>query len=126
VDCVIAESMEEEAETKIVPVQEINANWMAWTSGPRRYPFHGSPEQRKDHCLERPHGVFEMDAFSRGTFALAHSVANSMLFPSSAAGTRCGIDRAGRGTTCLHFNGGRAFLELLEGKTAGHARPEQS
>jgi len=34
VDCVIAESMSADAETKIVPVQEINAKWMGLDIGP--------------------------------------------------------------------------------------------
>ncbi len=34
VDCVIAESRDAEAETKIVPVQEINPQWMGLDIGP--------------------------------------------------------------------------------------------
>ena len=43
VDCVIAETKEPEAETKIVPIQEINPQWMGLDIGPPRSPSSRRP-----------------------------------------------------------------------------------
>jgi len=119
VDCVIAESMEEEAETKIVPVQEINANWMGLDIGPATITlFTEALNNAKTIVWNGPMGVFEKDAFSRGTFALAHSVANSYALSIVGGGdTDVAIDRAGERDNMSYIStGGGAFLELLEGK----------
>ena len=119
VDCVIAESLEEEAETKIVPVQEINANWMGLDIGPATITlFTEALNNAKTIVWNGPMGVFEMDAFSRGTFALAHSVANSYALSIVGGGdTDVAIDQAGERDNMSYIStGGGAFLELLEGK----------
>jgi phosphoglycerate kinase len=119
VDCVIAESMEAEAETKIVPVQEINAHWMGLDIGPATITlFTEALSNAKTIVWNGPMGVFEQDAFSRGTFALAHSVANSYALSIVGGGdTDVAIDRAGERDNMSYIStGGGAFLELLEGK----------
>ena len=119
VDCVIAESMEEDAETKIVPVQEINAHWMGLDIGPATITlFTEALNNAKTIVWNGPMGVFEMDAFSRGTFALAHSVANSYALSIVGGGdTDVAIDQAGERDNMSYMStGGGAFLELLEGK----------
>lgn len=119
VDCVIAESMEDEAETKIVPIQEINANWMGLDIGPATITlFTEALNNAKTIVWNGPMGVFEKDAFSRGTFALAHSVANSYALSIVGGGdTDVAIDRAGERDNMSYIStGGGAFLELLEGK----------
>ncbi|HPX11675.1 MAG TPA: phosphoglycerate kinase, partial [Syntrophales bacterium] len=68
VDCVIAESMEDQAETKIVPVQEINPNWMGLDIGPATITlFSEALGNAKTIVWNGPMGVFEKDAYSRGT-----------------------------------------------------------
>ncbi|HOD34381.1 MAG TPA: phosphoglycerate kinase [Syntrophales bacterium] len=119
VDCVVAESMEDEAETKIVPVQEINANWIGLDIGPATITlFTEALNNAKTIVWNGPMGVFEKDAFSRGTFALAHSVANSYALSIVGGGdTDVAIDRAGERDNMSYIStGGGAFLELLEGK----------
>jgi len=119
VDCVVAESMEDEAETKIVPVQEINANWIGLDIGPATITlFTEAQNNAKTIVWNGPMGVFEKDAFSRGTFALAHSVANSYALSIVGGGdTDVAIDRAGERDNMSYIStGGGAFLELLEGK----------
>jgi len=63
-------------------------------------------------------GVFEKDAYSRGTFALAHSVANSYALTIVGGGdTDVAIHRAKESDNISYIStGGGAFLELLEGK----------
>lgn len=119
VDCVIAESMEDQAETKIVPVQEINPNWMGLDIGPATITlFSEALGNAKTIVWNGPMGVFEKDAYSRGTFALAHSVANSYALTIVGGGdTDVAIHRAKESDNISYIStGGGAFLELLEGK----------
>jgi phosphoglycerate kinase len=66
-----------------------------------------------------PVGVFEFDAFSRGTEALARAVANSKGFSIAGGGdTLAAIAKFGiSGQVDYISTGGGAFLEFLEGKT---------
>jgi phosphoglycerate kinase len=119
VDCVIAESKEPEAETKIVPIQEINSQWMGLDIGPATITlFTEALNNAKTIVWNGPMGVFEIDAFSRGTSALAHSVANSYALSIVGGGdTDVAIDKAGERDNMSYIStGGGAFLELLEGK----------
>jgi phosphoglycerate kinase len=63
-------------------------------------------------------GVFEMDAFSRGTFAMANSVANSYALSIVGGGdTDVAIHKSGETDRITYIStGGGAFLALLEGK----------
>ncbi|MCA9458598.1 MAG: phosphoglycerate kinase, partial [Nitrospira sp.] len=78
VDCVVAASLDPEAETKIVPVQEIPAGWYGMDIGPASVRlFSEAVQNAKTILWNGPMGVFERDAFSRGTYAMAHAVANA-------------------------------------------------
>jgi len=119
VDCVVATSMSAEAETKIVPVQEINSEWMALDIGPATITvFTEALANAKTVVWNGPMGVFEIDAFSRGTSALAHSVASSYALSIVGGGdTDVAIHKAGESDNMSYIStGGGAFLELLEGK----------
>ena len=119
VDCVVATSISAEAETKIVPVQEINSEWMALDIGPATITvFTEALANAKTVVWNGPMGVFEIDAFSRGTSALAHSVASSYALSIVGGGdTDVAIHKAGESDNMSYIStGGGAFLELLEGK----------
>ena len=66
-----------------------------------------------------PVGVFEFDAFSRGTEAVARAIANSAGFSIAGGGdTLAAIAKFGiSGQVDYISTGGGAFLEFLEGKT---------
>ena len=120
VDCVIAEGMSADAETKIVPVQEINAKWMGLDIGPATITlFTEVLSNAKTIIWNGPMGVFEIDAFSRGTSALAHSVANSYALTIVGGGdTDVAIDKAGESDRITYIStGGGASIELLAGKS---------
>jgi phosphoglycerate kinase len=120
VDCVIAEGMGADAETKIVPVQEINAKWMGLDIGPATITlFTEALSNAKTIIWNGPMGVFEIDAFSRGTSALAHSVANSYALTIVGGGdTDVAIHRAGESDRITYIStGGGASIELLAGKS---------
>ncbi|MFA4916201.1 MAG: phosphoglycerate kinase [Syntrophales bacterium] len=119
VDCVIAEKMSAQAETRIVPIQEINPLWMGLDIGPATIAlFTEALNNAKTIVWNGPMGVFEIDAFSRGTSALTHSVANSYALTVVGGGdTDVAIHGAGESAKISYIStGGGAFLELLGGK----------
>jgi phosphoglycerate kinase len=119
VDCVIAEDASAEAETKIVPVQEINAKWKGLDIGPATITlFTEVLGNAKTIVWNGPMGMFEIDAFGRGTSALAHSIANSYAVTIVGGGdTDVAIHKAGESDRITYIStGGGASLELLSGK----------
>jgi len=119
VDCVIAEAKTAEAETKIVTVQEINPNWMGLDIGPATITlFTEALSNAKTIVWNGPMGVFEIDAFSRGTTALTHSLANSYATTIVGGGdTDVAINRTGESDRITYIStGGGASMELLGGK----------
>jgi phosphoglycerate kinase len=120
VDCVMAEKMSAEAESKIVPVQEMNANWMGLDIGPATITlFTEALANAKTIVWNGPMGVFEIDAFSRGTAAMVHGVANSYAMTIVGGGdTDVAVHKTGESDKITYIStGGGASLELLEGKT---------
>lgn len=119
VDCVVADRFNPEAETKVTPIQEIPDEWMALDVGPATVTLFGEALQNaKTIVWNGPMGVFEMDAFSRGTFAMVSAVANSYALTIVGGGdTDVAVHRAGEYAKISYIStGGGAFLELLEGK----------
>ena len=66
-----------------------------------------------------PVGVFEFDAFAKGTEGIAHAIANSSAFSIAGGGdTLAAIAKYGIEKQVDYIStGGGAFLEVLEGKT---------
>ena len=69
--------------------------------------------------LAGPVGVFEFDAFGKGTETLARAIAASQAFSIAGGGdTLAAVDKYGiAGDVSYISTGGGAFLEFLEGKT---------
>jgi len=119
VDCVIAQSIEPAAETKLVTAQEIPNGWKAVDIGPASVKlFSEALESAKTILWNGPMGVFEVDAFSRGTFSIAHAVADAYALTIVGGGdTDLAVSRAGVSESISFIStGGGAALELLEGK----------
>ncbi|TSK08839.1 MAG: phosphoglycerate kinase [Geobacter sp.] len=119
VDCVVADQFNPAAETKVTPIQEIPEGWMALDIGPATVTlFTEALQNSKTIVWNGPMGVFEMDAFSRGTFAMVSAVANSYALTIVGGGdTDVAVHRAGEYAKISYIStGGGAFLELLEGK----------
>ncbi len=119
VDCVVADRFDPTAEIKITPIQEIPQDWMALDIGPATVTLFSQVLQNaKTIIWNGPMGVFEMDAFSRGTFAMVSAVANSYALTIVGGGdTDVAVHRAGEFAKISYIStGGGAFLELLEGK----------
>jgi phosphoglycerate kinase len=119
VDCVVAASPEPGAETKIVPVQEIPKGWYGMDIGPASVKLFAEAVQNAKTILwNGPMGVFERDAFARGTLSIAHSVANAYALTIVGGGdTALAVHRAGESESMSFIStGGGATLQLLEGK----------
>ena len=119
VDCVVADQFNPAAETKVSTIQEIPEGWMALDIGPATVTlFSEALQNAKTIIWNGPMGVFEMDAFSRGTFAMVSAVANSYALTIVGGGdTDVAVHRAGEYAKISYIStGGGAFLELLEGK----------
>jgi len=119
VDCVIAQSKSAESVTKIIPVQEIFPDWMGLDIGPATITlFREVIANAKTIIWNGPMGVFEIDAFSRGTSAMVHSLAGSHALTIVGGGdTDVAVQQAGESENISYIStGGGASLELLEGK----------
>ncbi len=119
VDCVVAHSPQPGAETKIVPTQEIPNGWYGMDIGPASVKlFSEAVENAKTILWNGPMGVFEIDAYARGTFAMAHAVANAYALTIVGGGdTAVAVHRAGESESMSFIStGGGAALQLLEGK----------
>ncbi len=118
-DYVVADKFEASAETKVVPAQEIPKDWYALDIGPASTMlFAEALQDAKTIIWNGPMGVFEVDAFSRGTYAMVSHVANSFALTIVGGGdTDVAVHAAGESSRISYIStGGGAFLELLEGK----------
>jgi phosphoglycerate kinase len=119
VDCVVANAFDAHATNFVTPVQEIPEGWMALDIGPASATlFAESLRDAKTVIWNGPMGVFEMDAFARGTFAVAEAVGNAFATTIIGGGdTDSAVRKAGVDSKVSYIStGGGAFLELLEGK----------
>lgn len=119
VDCLVAASLDPGAETKIVPIQEIPKGWVGTDIGPASVKlFDEAVQNAKTILWNGPMGMFEIDAFSRGTYAMAHAVANAYALTIVGGGdTALAVHRAHESENMSFIStGGGAALQLLEGK----------
>ena len=119
VDVVATSEFAEDAETKVVPYDELPEGWLGLDIGPEtRERFAAAIAPAKTIFWNGPMGVFEWPAFAHGTKAVAEAVAGADAFSvvggadSIHALNELGLlDRVSWAST-----GGGAALELLEGK----------
>jgi phosphoglycerate kinase len=119
VDCVIAQDKEVGGETKIIPTLEIPEGWTARDIGPATVKlFSEALHDAKTILWNGPMGMFEIDAFSRGTFAIARAIADAYALTIVGGGdTDLAVHRAGVSDAISFIStGGGAALQLLEGK----------
>ena len=119
VDCVAAPGIFPDAETKIVPVQEIPKEWMGLDIGPASATlFNEVIQDSKTIVWNGPMGVFEVPIFSRGTLGMVHNIASTYALTIVGGGdTDVAVHKAGEVDRISYIStGGGAFLELMEGK----------
>jgi len=119
-DVVVAPAFAADAPATVKSVHDVTADDMILDIGPetaKRYA--GLVEQAGTVVWNGPVGVFEFDAFGKGTEALAHAIAKSQAFSIAGGGdTLAAVDKYGIEKQVGYIStGGGAFLEFLEGKT---------
>jgi phosphoglycerate kinase len=119
VDVVAADTFAPDAVSKHVTIQDIPEAWMALDIGPASVLcFEEALADAKTIVWNGPMGAFEMDAFSRGTMAIAHCVATSHALSVTGGGdSNAAIKKSGEAANISYMStGGGAFLMLMEGK----------
>jgi len=119
VDAVVADAFSNDANTKIVDVNQIEDGWMILDIGPKtRELYTEALANMKTIIWNGPMGVFEMEKFAAGTNAVAKAVAESDAMTIVGGGDSvAAIEKSGLADKISHIStGGGASLELLEGK----------
>ncbi|MGH2768663.1 MAG: phosphoglycerate kinase [Actinomycetota bacterium] len=118
-DLVAAEAFEASAASRVVPAREVPSGMMALDIGPAsREAFSALIGEAATVLWNGPMGVFEWDAFSAGTRAVAEAVATSKAFTVVGGGdSAAALAAFGLTEAVSHLStGGGASLEFLEGK----------
>ena len=111
--------MDAQARKQIVKNEEIPSSWICLDIGPETIKtFSEEIKGAKTIVWNGPMGVFEMEPFSQGTFAIAKAVADSAAFSIVGGGDSvAAVNKAGVAERISHIStGGGASLEFLEGK----------
>jgi len=121
-DVIVADKFAADAATQTVSADAIPEGWMGLDNGPSATSeIQAALSDCKTVIWNGPMGVFEFEAFSKGTFAIADTLAE-------LTGTGCttiigggdsvaAVEKAGLADKMSHIStGGGASLELLEGK----------
>ncbi|MFZ5632829.1 MAG: phosphoglycerate kinase [Bacillota bacterium] len=119
VDLVVSRAADPEAERKVVPVEDVPAEWMALDIGPESARIFGEAlKEAKTVVWNGPMGVFEMAPFAEGTFEVAKSLAESGAVTIVGGGdSAAAVEKAGVAGRITHIStGGGASLEFLEGR----------
>jgi phosphoglycerate kinase len=119
VDCVVADRMDPKAETKLVTVQDVPKDWMIMDIGPATsLLYREALADCKTIIWNGPMGAFEMDAFSRGTYNMVSTIAQSYALTIIGGGdTDVAVSSAGESENISYIStGGGAFLALLTGE----------
>lgn len=119
VDVVSTDDIATHANIKITPAQDVPSGYMAVDMGPATTKLFSEVIQASQTIIwNGPLGIYEISQFSRGTFNLAHAIADTYAFSLIGGGdTADAIERAGeRDNMSFISTGGGASLELLEGK----------
>jgi phosphoglycerate kinase len=122
-DLVIADKFAADAASKVVPADGVPDGWMGLDIGPESTEaFCAEMAKCKTVVWNGPMGVFEFDAFAKGTNALAKALGAQTKSGSTISivgGGDCvaAVEKAGVADQISHIStGGGASLEMLEGK----------
>ena len=119
VDVVAASAFEAEAETRVVPYDELPDGWLGLDIGPEsRELFAERVGRAKTVFWNGPMGVFEWPRFAQGTNAVAQAVAgvDGFTVVGGADSVRALHELGLADRVSWVSTGGGAALELLEGK----------
>ena len=119
VDIVVAKEFKNDTEYKTVKMNNIPEDMMGLDIGEETIKL-VSEELKKAKTIvwNGPAGVFEMDNFNKGTYAIAKAMVDSGAITIVGGGdSALAVEKAGYADKITHVStGGGASLELLEGK----------
>ena len=119
VDVVVAPAFSAQAPATIKPVDQVGTDEMILDIGPQTARIYADLIAKAGTVVwNGPVGVFEFDAFGKGTETLARAIAASKAFSIAGGGdTLAAVDKYGIADQVSYIStGGGAFLEFLEGK----------
>ncbi|MGH8026335.1 MAG: phosphoglycerate kinase [Pseudoxanthomonas sp.] len=119
-DVVVAAEFKADAKATVKQVAEVGADDMILDIGPDTAARYAKMIADAGTVVwNGPVGVFEFDAFGKGTETLARAIAASKAFSIAGGGdTLAAVDKYGIADEVSYIStGGGAFLEFLEGKT---------
>jgi phosphoglycerate kinase len=120
VDVVVADDFSADANTKVVAIDEIPADWEALDIGPKTAEIYRDVIQKSKLVIwNGPMGVFEMDKFAGGTKAVAEALADAKDTFSVIGGgdSAAAVEKFHLADKMSHIStGGGASLEFMEGK----------
>ena len=122
IDVVVADAIEEDAQTQTVPADGIPAGKMGLDIGPESVElFRGRISGARTIFWNGPMGVFEVDAFAKGTEEVARAVAETggrgATSVIGGGDSVAAVNKLGLDDQMSHIStGGGASLEYVEGK----------
>ncbi len=119
-DVVVAPDFKADAPATVKAAAQVGADDMILDIGPQTAARYAKMiAQAGTVVWNGPVGVFEFDAFGKGTETLARAIASSKAFSIAGGGdTLAAVDKYGIADDIGYIStGGGAFLEFLEGKT---------
>ena len=123
VDVVIAREFKAHAENEVVPVTECPTDAMIFDAGPKSVErINEILAGAKTLIMNGPLGVFELEPFGKGTFAMIEKIAEqtkagALVSVAGGGDTVASINASGHGEDFTYIStAGGAFLEWMEGK----------
>lgn len=119
VDVVAAKEFKNDTEFKTVKIDNIPNDMMGLDIGEKSIElFSNIIKEAKTVVWNGPMGVFEMENFAKGTYAIAKAMAESETVTIVGGGdSASAVEKSGYADRMTHIStGGGASLELLEGK----------
>ncbi|MDP4551983.1 phosphoglycerate kinase [Alkalihalobacillus macyae] len=119
-DVIIGDDFSNDANTKVVSIEEIPSDWEALDIGPKtRETYSKVIADSKLVIWNGPMGVFELEVYANGTKAVAEALANANDTYSVIGGgdSAAAVEKFGFADRMSHIStGGGASLEFMEGK----------
>ncbi len=119
IDIMVAKEFKNDSEHFAVSVEKIPSDMMGLDIGPESIDlFKSVVQEAKTIIWNGPMGVFEMDNFNKGTYAIAQALVDSGAITIVGGGdSAAAVEKAGLADKITHVStGGGASLEMLEGK----------
>ncbi|MGB7999480.1 MAG: phosphoglycerate kinase [Anaerobacillus sp.] len=119
-DVIIGDDFSNDANTKVVSIEDIPSDWEALDIGPKtRETYSKVIADSKLVIWNGPMGVFELEVYANGTKAVAKALANANDTYSVIGGgdSAAAVEKFGYADQMSHIStGGGASLEFMEGK----------